>query len=168
MIARYFAIYSFPDIDFSLMLLSAILQHEKTVFSILMTFIPNTCPAHQNYPVAVKISILRILQHSKMLLLQVIPCCIIHRTACFLNTAKSHICPSTAKARLASKQRTHVQAKLNPDFAWPLTKESSVLDLSMPYIRRYHWIRCWHAPLTLCAPAIIIDLYTTGFTKASV
>ena len=141
----YFGIYSFPAIDFSLMLLSAILQpqHEKSHFGILMSFIRNTCPAHQNYPVIVRISILTILQHSKMLLLQIIPCRIIHKIPYSLNTVKSRIYSSTAKARLAPKQRTHVQVTLNPNFVWPLTKEALVLDLSMPYMRGYHWIRCW-------------------------
>lgn len=70
-------VYSFPAIDFSLTLLSALLQHEESYFSILMSFIPNTCPAHQNYPVSVSISVLRILKCST-LLLQIIPCHVIH------------------------------------------------------------------------------------------
>lgn len=78
-----FAVQSFPAIDFSLMLLSAIRQpqHEKSCFSSLMSFILNTFLAQQKYLVTVSISVLRILQHSKMLLLQIIPCHITHKTA---------------------------------------------------------------------------------------
>lgn len=141
----YFTIYSFPAIDFSLMLRSAIVQpqHEKSRSSILMSFLPNKCAARQNYPVTVRISILRILQRSKVLLLQIIPCRIVHKIARGLRTVKSHVYPSTAKARLAPQQRTPVRVTLNPNFVKPLTKEALVRDLSMPYIRRYCWLRCW-------------------------
>lgn len=141
----YFPIYSFPAIDFSLTLRSAIVQpqHEKSRFSILMSFIPNKRAAHQNYPVTVRISILRILQRSEVLLLQIIPCRIVHTTAHSLSTVKSHVYPPTAKVRLAPQQRTHVQITLNSDFVRPLTKEESVLDLSKPYMRWYCWLRCW-------------------------
>lgn len=100
----YFTIYSFPAIDFSLTLRSAIVQpqHEKSRFSILMSFIPNKCAAHQNYPVTVRISILRILQRSKVLLLQIIPCRIVHKIARSLSTVKKPCISTNSKGEIGT------------------------------------------------------------------
>lgn len=92
---------------------------------------------------------------------------------CNLNTAQRHIYPSTEKARLALKQSTHVPVT-HSKFCLTISQRSigsGFVNALYERISLSKVLTKWanlQMPLTLCAPDIIMNLYTTYLIKASV